>query len=216
MKTALLSALYLDRPGDMQRTTKWLEFHKPLFPNVDIWFVDNASECGMVSYIEQAHKVNVIRFAQHLPKGEGFLDYPYCWRALWFVRYLVENGYEKIINLDTDCYIASKRLLDHIHAGTQGWEAFWIPKYRFPSSECHIINPHGIQDFMHYTNESWKSKVGQLMEDALPFTYVNRWFKIDRFGEDKTPQTPDMDGYFQAKPDQDILFDMEGLAAKRR
>lgn len=213
MKTALFSPSYLDGLDPLGsdrliRNIRWALWNEKLKIG-DLWLCDNASSLESVQRLMEAWPVNIHRFTMHLPRGHGDNPYPYVWRGLWFIKQLIEDGYDKIITLDTDCFIVSQRLLDYVKAANSGWEVFWIPKYGFPSGELHILNRDAFPLYLEYTKGPWIDKVGQLFESALPFSKINKDFNTDRYGETRIPQTADMDGYFQAAVDVPLVFNME-------
>lgn len=217
--TVLCTFSYLDGIDEqgsprLERNLRWLDYYGPGSGiNWDRrWLFDNCShrskywELGLSIYnqwgllIEDSGRdknTGVLRYSTHLPRGEGENQYPFCWRALWNFRWLIEAGAEKIVFIDSDAFILSRRMAKYINDLSTGWTTFWIPRHDFPSAEVQIICRDTFPLFLDYTKGPWQEKVGQCMEKVLPFTLVNKSFVCDRYGESREAQRPEMDAYFQ-------------------
>lgn len=214
MKTALFSPLYLDGSDPVgnsrftrnQRYIQWNRTYRKEIGFDDIWMVDNGSKPNLLAnLLGQFPDLNIMRYP-NLERTHHNNGYIYCWRALWFVRALISLGYEKIIFLDSDCYIISERLAEFVRSIESGWHAFKCQKYNFPTAEFNILTRNTFDVFLQYTNEAFESKNGILMERDLPFTHVNSIFNCDRYGETRTPQSPEMDLYSQRPLDIELTF----------
>lgn len=236
MKTCLFSACYLDGKDDRGssrffRTQKYLEYYWPLrdelgFQNIVLY--DNASALpALIHLIESSPPLTVLNsppcerlpisvFSDeyHLAKYSTFhdgdprrqYDYPYCWRALWFVRELLSTyGFDKVICIDTDGFVLSPRLAHAIRDNHENaWSSLWCPKYDFPETAVQIIGPKH-EMFMDVTKTDWRNWNGLKMEDALPVTILEG-FNSDRYGEDRKLVTPDIDFYGQAPYDMEMKY----------
>lgn len=202
MKTALLTASYLkgvdpsgsDRMARLKRFLTW--HHWPFFFGMDFYVSDNGSPEHLRAQVPAW--VTLLRHQEHLERTGEQHGYIYCWRHLYAIKILMQLGYEKIIFLDSDCFIVSRRMQDYVMSIHNGWEAFWIPKYNFPSAEFHVLCQDAFPIFNAFTSVPYQRHDGKLMETALPFTRINRDLFVDRWGEDWTPQEKWMDAYCQA------------------
>ena len=151
----------------------------------------------------------LVRFNQRLYAGPGPEDYPYCWRVLYAIENLIEIGYEKIIHIDSDCFILSDRMMKLIGRTTTGWKAMWCPTYQFPESSLSVLCEDAFPLFKKFVKEKhWPSRVGQKMETTLPYTEIIKDAVGDRYGEKDPPpyQNSDMDFYAQAPLSVELEF----------
>lgn len=225
MRTALVTPCYLEgddltKSNRLERNKRYIAWYKSIQTALgfdDIWLFDNAStfnnclnvsatiHCDTIDAPSIKPGVNLLRFTEHLPRGPGENEYPYCWRAVWEIKQLIEAGYEKIILIDSDCFITSAKLAQFVRECNSGWITLWCEKYNFPTAEFQIINKDAFPLFLDYTTGHWKFRVGRLMEKDLPYT-VNRDFKADRYGDSRIPWDDSMDGYFQAPVDTTLGY----------
>lgn len=230
MRSCLFSLCYLegqDASGGSRllRNIQYLNYYLSIQDEIgfdSIWLVDNASKIEDLAMLD-AHvydvddkykklligrrEVMVARFQNHLSRI-GVFDYPYCWRGLYYISELIHTfNYDKIICIDTDGYVLSRRLATFIREMDTGWQTFWCPKWNFPDSAIHIINRDAFSNYFAFLakKNGFMDYKGVCMEKALPFTHVHRQFICDRFGEDKVPQSKGMDFYGQ-KPTHMTLF----------
>ncbi len=209
LKTAFLTASFLhgvDKSGSRrdQRLIRHLAWHQRFFPEIHTYISDNASEEAEVRRLRGWG--TFLRHQDRLEKGPGQWDYPYCWRILYDIKILIQLGYEKIIFLDSDCFITSQRALDHIRALDTGWETFYCRKYGFPSAEAHVLCKDAFPIYEAFTSIPYEQHMGKVLEDVVPFTKVNHAFNVDRWGEDRIPCAPHMDIYSQAPVDLPLEF----------
>jgi hypothetical protein len=214
MRTAIFSPSYLegtDPQGNnrLDRNIAWARWYKSIAGHMgidELWLADNASSYNRCALIE-GFGVTVHRFSKHLSRGEGENPYPYCWRALWFVRELVEsNHYDRIIFCDTDTYVVSESFANYVRDRDTGWWSVWCPKHSFPEASFHVLNRDAFPLFMQYTSSPYTEKYGLLMEHNLRFTDVMHCFDCDRYGESRAPQTNTMDLYGQRPLDIPLAF----------
>lgn len=212
MKTALLTHSYLvgtDLLGSnrFERVRRFLDWHLAhrLSLGVDEIFIsDNASPTGLVNRLRSQGVW--LRYQDHIERVNCENGYLYCWRHLYTTKMLIELGYEKIIYIDSDCLLVSQRMVERVRALNDGWTAFWIAKYQFPSAELHVLCKDAFRIFHEFTKDPYPSHLGKLMERALPFTRVDTEMAVDRWGETNLPQEPWMDAYCQAPVSMPLEF----------
>lgn len=218
MKTVLFTPSYLEGldplgSSRLARNLRYIEYYSDLKDHGhlhfdDIWLADNASKHSSIEALQEltTDYFQIHRFEENLVRGKGPYDYPYCWRALYFMQDLIRMGYKKIIFIDSDSFIVSQRLADYINEVKYGWTAFWSEKYKFPTAECHVLCEDSFYLLDKFCQVSWEHRIGTLMETQIPFTHVIKEFKCDRYGETRILQTDDMDGYFQAPVNLELKF----------
>lgn len=165
---------------------------------------------SMPAFRREPMELSIFQFGEHLARGSsGFppvtpaddranFDYPYCWRGFWFLRDLfVLYKFEKIILIDTDMFVLTKRVAKYIKEA-RGWTALWSEKYQFPETSLSVIEGDGVQKFLEFTNRPWQEFLGRKMETTLPYTHVEKGFIGDRYGEytyrETVPVNPDYYG----------------------
>lgn len=231
MRTALLAPGYLgDTPTDVDplgnnriaRAKKYVEFYSKLLPRLGaawMFFCDNGSslenikQVGGLTLDPESHEINnlggdvpVTHILYPNVQRTGPSSMPYCWRAEWQIRKLFEWGYDKVIFIDTDLYLISKRMIDWTKAVDSGWHSVLDRMYTWPAPEFQVV-VKGCKRFEDYTSGDWRAEDGKCMELTLPFTFVHGEFIYGRFGEDRIPQHPSHDAYGQAPIDMTIQLE---------
>jgi len=204
-------------PTRLARTIKWLDYYAPLLNSLNaekIVFIDDASDMNAVRalggniyspdfvLLEPATTrpyLDIIRFNQHLPR-KSVKDYPYFWRGIGMIPPVIEQyRVDKVIFIESDCYLLTPRIVDFIRNLNQGFCAFWAPRYNCPESALSVLCRDQFKMFEEFSGPGAYEKYNeQPAELVLPFThFVNQGFNGDRFGEDALPQAVDMDFYAQ-------------------
>jgi hypothetical protein len=235
MKSILFSLCWLDEPGRFERYQKWLKYHLSIQKQVGfdtIVLVDNASHintlrklCGKVIMYPQNYTIDdgnnenirILRYSDHLPRS-SHLSYPYCWRGIKTAQDLVLSNpdLEKIILLDSDCYICSQKMADFVKNHSAGWYAMWCELHSFPEAAFQIISRPSFDLLLNFPLPSYNHYDGQHMEEILPFTKVIKSFKGDRYGETNAEQTVDMDYYAQWHSGcKDIIWGLDQRASNQ-
>lgn len=207
MKTILLCQSYLDgkdAQGNERhaRIWKYLEYYSSIADKLGIErirLMDNGSKTSFW----QSNTCQVpIEFysVRNLAHGPN-LHYPHCWVNLYYQETLIKEGYEKIINIDSDAFIVSNRLADYVKNLDSGWATLLCKRYNWPASEVSILCKDAFPVFHKYTEVPWQRRVGKLMERDVPYTIVNMDFDCDRYGESKAPLTEKIDLYAQMGPE---------------
>lgn len=209
MRACLYTPMFLDGVDDqgnsrLDRNIRYVKYYSAIQSEIgfdDIIFADNASSYDSMRAFKDAvglkYPVQIHKFHQHLARG-GTFNMPYVWRALHHIRDLIAEGYQKIICIDSDAFVLTKKLANHIRDTNTGWEALWCAKYGFPEAACHWISEDQFSFFLGYTSVPWERMNNLVMENSLPFTKVNKDFVSDRFGENFCEQTEIMDFYGQS------------------
>lgn len=220
MRTVLTAPCFLDGEdingnNRLERNKRYLSFYWQIRKELgfdEIVLFDNASDLSNCrDLIIFAHKNGIHmefkRSKERLERGPGKNEYPYCWRALYNFADIIPKS-SKIIWIDTDGFVLSKKMSEYIKNCESGWVSFLCETYNFPESSIFILNPDSYHVAIKYFDEmSWKSRVGRIMENDLPFTMVEKKFKCARFGEEGKPkQDETMDYYGQSSLDIELEF----------
>lgn len=213
MKTALVTTCYLNDKEYLQKTVKWINYYAALnkLEYDIIYLLDNASDPQNIELL----KANIFKhvyihsFKEHLPRS-AHLEYPYLWRAVDYLKYLLEGGYDKVIYMDNDFYLLSEKAIDYVNKVKSGWISFYCNKHKFPETGIQIIT----KDNENYKNflktGDLMSYNGKMMETTLPLSEVNKDLVGDRYSEYLvTDQTPEMDFYAQTRASTFLLYGLK-------
>lgn len=226
MRTALFTTSYLDGQDAlgslrMDRTRRYLNYYRRFYFELGfdaVWFADDHSSWPLVRQLQwEYYWVNIHRFDTRLPRGEGY-HYPYVWRGTYFLKDLIEMGYDKIITCDTDAIILTPRLMKFIRELDSGYSTMWSPTYNFPAAEITVLCKDAFPRVLAWMDEkTWQERSEEkvLFESAPPFTAFIKQFNGDRYGEFVNEvgtrglaQTPEMDFYTQAQNDIPLTFNL--------
>lgn len=235
LRTALYCGAWLqgvDHRGDsyFDRYRKWYDYHLAIREELGFdtfYLLENGSDAkvlqkfGMGLYIPPnsqrwgiyANNLRGERLA-HLPRGTKSNEYPYGWRSIFHLKKMLdeENEYDKIIILDSDGFILTKKLAHWIRSLTSGWTALWCPAHSFAEANISVLCRDGgydaLQRFIDRAEGDWNYYMGRVMEQTLPFTHIEKGFAADRFGEFASEQKPEMDFYGQARNATRFVFEM--------
>lgn len=233
MRTALYCGAWLqgaDRWGDsyLDRYRKWYDYHFAIREELGFdtfYLLENGSDAkvlqkfGMGLYIPPNSQrwgvyADSLRGERlpHLPRGEKSNEYPYGWRSIFHLKKMLDDEYDKIIILDSDGFILTKKLAHWIRGLTSGWAALWCPSHSFPEANLSVLCRDGGYDvlttFIERANGDPNYYLGRVMEQTLPFTHVERGFNADRFGERVSEQKPGMDFYGQCRNATKMVWEM--------
>jgi hypothetical protein len=137
--------------------------------------------------------VVLVRFGEHLGR-RSVLDYPGWYRSFMFVAgYATRYGFDKIVHIESDTYILSQALLDHINSLQHGWTAFWSPRWNLPETCIQVICADHLPRYREVATRPYGSFTGNPIERLLPFTHVEKGFKGDRYGEFRSDLPLDAD-----------------------
>jgi hypothetical protein len=214
MSTVLFTPCFLegkDALGNSRydRNIRYVDYYSKIQGDLGIdalAMADNASPYSLMrSFLYHVEgkrfmKGSWFHYEERLTGGGGY-NYPYCWRALYALKELL-NDFYKIVIIDSDGFILSKRLAHYVRDLDTGWSTLWCNKWQFPESSFQVICRDAypiLKDFCD--GDDYMKHNGKCMENVLPFTFVNKDFDSDRYGEDRVPQRDGMDFYSQAPLD---------------
>ncbi len=212
--TVLWTTSYLDgvdKSGSsrLERTKKFIKYYRGIQKEIGfdtLLLIDNCSDPALWKEINNPFEIQSIRLFPHLEHGGG-QNYPYCWRGLYKLREVItQNKPKKLIYIDSDGFVLSKKMADWIKNTNTGWNTVWCPKYNFPEASIHVLNHDVFPAFLEFTKGDYMEHCGKAMERVLPFTWVNKDLNCDRFGETREPVKDDMDFYSQCPVDIEMKY----------
>jgi len=211
------------------RISRWVNYYKSLEFTKDkpLVIIDDGSPdisfCDKEFNIidpdnppEKLERINFIRFPNHLGRF-SHLAYFGWWRSFLYSFKVAEKyKFDKIIHVESDCYLLTSKITNYIENSNKGWATFWTKKYSFPETNIQVINKdmfHAHPKIEEKLNREKKKSFGFLAgfhaEHVLPFTNIEKNFTGDRYGEEGLPQKPEYDYYCQTPPHVPLEFDLE-------
>ena len=218
MKTAIISTCWLDKEDYLFKTAKFIKYYCQ--PQVmadlgisekDIWFVDNASSPESHDRLRALipdlyDKVSFKKYTKYYSRT-AHLEYPYCWRALYFARDLFqEYDYDKVVSTNNDSFIISSKFANFIKEYKSGYWVPWCNKFHFPECEIQIITKDN-KSYWNMTATPYLEQNGKYMEVTIP-AVVGMKFIGDRHSQDGIKeQQPGWDYSTQVPMDMEIKYD---------
>lgn len=213
MKTALICPVWLDNEDYYNKTVKFLDYYtQPKVMDVlgislnDIWLIDNASGIDTYGELLCRYGINGKRYEKHYQRT-AHLEYPYCWRCLYFARELFqEHDYDKVIHLNNDTYIISKKMMKDITGLTnKDWVSPWCDKHGFIECDLQIIGKYN-ELYWKMTGKPYLSYNGAHMEKIIKAETNGEWVG-DRHSENELlAQQPEWDFSCQVRLTTEIKF----------
>lgn len=206
MRTCLYTTNLLDGrdfygTDRVYRTFRWLFWYeniKDLLGYDDIHILDDGSSRERLAIFDNIPNLYVHTFNKIGKTGRHEHDYPWCWRGVYFMRDLIDKGYDKIINIDTDGFILNDRLAEFVGKKNNGWWTLTPREFRFPENALNVLNRDAFPVLQEFTKVPMDTHYGKILELTLPFTEVSDQFRTFRWGQDFVEQDDTMDFYCQA------------------
>ena len=184
-----------DRRAWDERYERWLRHHLAIdFGKALICMIDDASpfrpEAERIQLVDvgqprppRPERPLMLRFDNRL--GRIAVDnYPGWWRSFLYSVPLAEDyGCRKIVHIESDAYILTRRMADFINAIESGWTAFWCRRWNFPETAIQVICEDQFDAMQALLYGGWERYAGKLAECTLPFTNVVKDPQGDRYGE---------------------------------
>ena len=126
----------------------------------------------------------MVTFPERLGRTSMFC-YPGGWRSFTYsVRLARRYGYDKIIHIESDAYVCSRRLADYIRRVNRGWTALWSQHYLFPETAIQIICRDAYAELEAYADRgpAFFRASTRAAEYLLPFDKIEHRFRGERCG----------------------------------
>lgn len=188
MRTLLFCTAYFN--NNLDRYIEWINYYKNIFPEYDLLLVHDGpiSEEDIKEILNGSQNAvtedDFIYFEDKLPRNDHI--FPGWWRSfITATKYYGILNYDKIVHIESDAYILSKRMIDFIKNQNESWTVPISRKYGFPESAIQII----CKDcFYLIENLPDEFDFHCIVEMYLPFKFHAVNFVGDRYGE--TGQLP--------------------------
>ena len=216
-KTLLFCTSYVaDAEAWRARYQRWINHHRKLVgEDCLICLIDDGSPylppertvqivCSTDELSANTKKPFMFRFEERLGRG-GILSYPGWWRSfLSSVLIAKATGCNKIIHVESDAYVLTRKMLKHLYSLDAGWWAAWCDSQGFPESALQVIcaDQFGAMQLMQQVDP--RTYENRTAERALPFTGILRQFEGDRYSEFRRTVPKGADFAVQILPEQKI------------
>lgn len=148
----------------------------------------------------------MLRFAHRLGRS-AVTDYPGWWRSFLFSVVVARHyGCERIVHVESDAFVLTRRTVDFIRGCESGWTAFWCPRWRFPETAIQVVCQDQFDAMERIRAGGWEVFRGRQAEQVLPFTRVVREPHGNRYGEFRRNIPGFADFAVQVRPDQRVWF----------
>lgn len=208
MKTMFFCTCWLDSSKYIPSHINWYLHHVKKFDQNTVFYFFDDGSCdhilqkflkqlnvkskllvfGKDSLKESGEKVVVVSLQPHLGRN-GMLSHTGWWRSfLTSYDLAVENNYDKIIHVEADFYILSKRMADYMNGLISGWQTGWCKKHNFIETAIQVICKDAFDAFGNFSKQNrndCKGLLGRLPENIISrmSSRFNISFSGDRIGE---------------------------------
>ena len=132
---------------------------------------------------ESLPKIGLYRFSERLGRSAKFV-YPGWWRS-YFCSLAVARryGFSKVVHIEHDAFVLSRRLADHINALNTDWTSLWCPRYICPETAIQVICEDHYHELEAFRSDGIEALAGRAAELELPFSNIETQWTGDRYGE---------------------------------
>jgi hypothetical protein len=186
-----------DEAAWRSRQRRWLDHHLALPLEHDAVFViDDASP-----FVPADPDVRVLdALPPALPEGPRAFFYRFAthegrirltghrgwWRSFLFSLDIARAyGFERIVHVESDAFLLSRRIVDRINATTDGWTAYWCPQYGVPEPALQVIAHDQFDAMAAVAARGLDALTVALAELTIPFTRIERGYAGNRYGESR-------------------------------
>jgi hypothetical protein len=128
-------------------------------------------------------RIHFHRFGSHLGR-RGLTGHLGWWRSFTFALDVAERyGFRKLIHVESDAYVLSRRGADYIEGLASGWTALWCPRYNMPETGIQVIVEDQFAAMRRIADLGVETLARSLAETSLPFTHVEKGLAGSRYGE---------------------------------
>lgn len=186
MKTLLFCTAWADSTEAMAaRVGRWVAHHDAIaYPcTVELAVIGDGIAPSITWPAGAYHRTNL---EPHLGRP-AHLDYPGWWRSFGHAATVArELGCRRIWHVESDFFLASRRMVNKLNEIEQGWVVFWCARHGFPETAVQAIGEENF-DLLADLGAKHMTFAGRHAEHIIPFTTVIRDMVGDRYGETGVP-----------------------------
>ncbi len=146
-------------------------------------------------------RIGLYRFSQRLGRGGKYV-YPGWWRSYFFSIDLARRyGFDKVVHVECDAFVLSRRLADHLNALDADWTALFCPRYVCAETAIQVICKDHYDEVDAFRADGIDALSGLAAELELPFGNIETQWTGDRYGEYLKEVPADADYACQIRPD---------------
>jgi hypothetical protein len=133
----------------------------------------------------------IYRFRENLGRS-GIFTQPGWYRSFVFAAVFAKHyGFDKIIHIEADSAVISQHMVSYLNQFSQGWEAFWCPRWNLPETALQVLAGDAVDKLFEFAMiPYWDNFAGRQVDPPVdsgqtsyfPFS-INRDFVGDRYGE---------------------------------
>ena len=155
----------------------------PCLPGWPDLTVVSADACPSAGETPVPGGVLLYHFEDNLGRNT-VLDFPGWHRSFAFAaQYAAAHGFARVIHLESDAFLITRRVREYIGGLTEGWVALFCPAQNFPEIAISVAAGQGVEDFAAWARIPWPHQNDQAVELTIPFSKGERVFTGDRYGE---------------------------------
>ncbi|MDP5241244.1 hypothetical protein Q9Q94_17015 [Uliginosibacterium sp. 31-16] len=146
----------------------------------------------------------MFRFEERLGRS-GLLSYPGWWRSFLASASIARAlSCDKIIHVESDAYLFSRKMFRGLLGLEYGWWAAWCESQAFPESALQVICSDQFGALRLLSQRDPTTFCNMTAERFLPFTGILKQFTGDRYSEFRSTIPKNADFAVQILPDQKI------------
>jgi hypothetical protein len=195
-RTLLFCTSYCPDAGSWRaRERRWLDYYRDVPLRHDaVFLIDDASPYvtddpdvatldALPARLPEGPRAFVYRFATHEGR-HGLYGHRGWWRSFLFSLTIARAlGFARIVHVESDAFLLSRRIVERINALDDGWTAFWFPAYGVPEPALQVIADDQFDAMASVAARSLDDLTQDLAENTLPFTRIERNYSGNRYGE---------------------------------
>lgn len=210
MRTLVYCTAYADTQAVWQsRYRAWIEAQsRPAIHWDQLLIVDDGSpvlpEWNDVSLVREIEAptpeevrsdARVVLYHHEFRLGRAALfDFPGWHRSFAFgARYAQAHGFDKIVHLESDAFLVSRRMRRLVDAHRAGWVIPWSERYKFPEIAIQLVGPDQVDAFAAFAARPYGWMRHRVHEPLFTPTHIERGLVGERYGESADPIPRDAD-----------------------
>ncbi len=124
----------------------------------------------------------------------GLFDFPGWHRSFAFgARYARAHGFDKVVHLESDAFLVSRRMRRLVDAHGSGWVIPWSERYKFPEIAIQLVGPDQLEAFAAFAARPYDWMRHRVHEPLFTPTHIERGLVGERYGEEAGPVPRDAD-----------------------
>ena len=192
MHSCFCTSYFENREAWERRYLRWLDHHAKVFPGTPLLMIDDGSpftpeDPGIaittdLSEMSIGERATISRFPNRLGRS-AMLDYPGWFRSFTYsVEIAKRFNFKKIVHVESDAFILTRKASNYINAVTSGWTALWYPEESFAETCIQIICQDRFASLNRLRVAPYRTQyAGKLIELYLPLTHIERGLQGSRY-----------------------------------